>query len=141
VEDKVVSALVERTRNEGFSRLLGMEVVEAAPGRAVARMQVDQRHTNVFGMVHGGAIFSLLDEAFQVACNAHGQIAVALQVSVNYLAPVRPGVSLGAELTELNRTRRTGLYQARVWSEPGGDVAVGQALAWVVGRALPFVEE
>jgi len=42
---------------------------------------------NMFGMAHGGAIFSLIDAAFEVASNSHGTMAVALNMNVYYLAP------------------------------------------------------
>lgn len=96
---------------------------------------------NIFGKLHGGAVFSLLDEAFQLACNAHGQIAVALQLSINFLAPAEPGARLIAEAREINATRKTALYQAEVSQADGKKLATGQALAYRLGRPLPFGED
>jgi len=61
---------------------------------------------NMFGMAHGGAIFSLIDAAFEVASNAHGTMAVALNMNVHYLAPPEKGTRLTAEAQEINKTKK-----------------------------------
>ncbi len=43
------------------------------------------------GHPHGGVIFTLADVAFGAACNSHGADAVALNVTIGYLAAVTPG--------------------------------------------------
>ncbi len=106
-------------------------------------MQVKPEMQNIFGMLHGGALFSLLDEAFQLACNAHGEVAVAQQVNTYFLAAARPGTRLIAEAKELNATRKTALYDVRVYEENqvGGEnrlLATAQALAYRKGGLLPF---
>ena len=96
---------------------------------------------NIFGMLHGGAIFSLLDEAFQLACNARGEVAVAQQVSTYFLAAARPDVIIIAEAKELNATRKTALYEVRVFEQDNDrQLATAQALAYRKGGALPFDE-
>lgn len=61
---------------------------------------------NIFGMAHGGAIFSLMDAAFEIASNSHGTMAVALNMSINYLASPEKGATLTAEAREINRTKK-----------------------------------
>jgi len=96
---------------------------------------------NIFGMLHGGAVFSLLDEAFQLACNARGEIAVAQQVNTYFLAAARPGTRLIAEAKEINATRKTALYDVRVFEEEGDRLlTTAQALAYRKGGDLPFDE-
>jgi len=46
---------------------------------------------NIFGMAHGGALFALIDESFEVASNSHGTMAVALNMNVNYIATPAKG--------------------------------------------------
>ena len=70
-----------------YAKHLGMELVEVTPGGAVARMEVRPCHQNMHGVVHGGAIFSVADLAFAAACNSHGTVAVALNVSISFLKP------------------------------------------------------
>jgi acyl-CoA thioesterase len=125
-----------RSAKEAFPKLLGIEVEEIGPGYARVAMDFRPEMTNIFGMLHGGAVFSLLDEAFQLACNAHGEVAVALQVTIFYLAPAAAGARLLAEAKESNATRKTALYDCTVRQADGKLIASAQALAYrKIGRA------
>jgi acyl-CoA thioesterase len=137
-----VAKLWARSRQEPFRSILGLEIVDIKPGYAKVAMTPEPRMHNIFGMLHGGAVFSLLDEAFQLACNAHGEVAVALQLNIYYLAPAAAGSRLVAEADELSATRKTALYDARVWQEADGkEVARGQAMAFRKGRPLPLDDQ
>jgi len=91
-------------------------------------------------MAHGGALFSLLDEAFETASNSHGTVAVALSMSVNYVMAPSPGCTLIAEAREFSRTRKTANYDIRVVDDQGQLVASCQALVYRKGMPLPFLE-
>lgn len=136
-----IDKLYKRSEQEPYRRKLGLEVLEVTPGTARVALDFTPDLQNIFGKLHGGAVFSLLDEAFQLACNAHGEIAVALQVSIHYLAPADDGARLIAEVTECNATRKTALYDALVYQEDGKRLATGQALAYRVGHPLPIDED
>ena len=140
-DNRAVELLWKRCRQESFPQVLGLEVLEIEPGRSKVAMDFRPELCNIFGMLHGGAVFSLLDEAFQLACNSHGEVAVALQVSIHYLAPAEPGVRLVAEVRESNATRKTALYEAEVRQADGRRIATGQALAYRKGKPLPFDDQ
>ncbi len=128
-----------RLAKEPYRQKLGMELLEMGPGYGKVAMTFTPELENLFGMLHGGATFSLLDEAFQIACNARGSVALALQLSVYYLAPAQPGARLVAEARETKATRKTALYDAVVYQqEDGKRIATGQALAYRKGTPLPF---
>lgn len=128
-----------RCKKEPYPKLLGIEVLEITPGYARVSMQFTPEMQNIFGMLHGGAVFSLLDEAFQLACNARGEVAVAQQVNTYFLAAARPGTRLIAEAKEMNATRKTALYDVRVFEEEDNRLlATAQALAYRKGGELPF---
>lgn len=135
------AAIREAARHEPYARALGMECVAVGPGCSRVEMTVTPEMCNLFGTAHGGAVFSLADEAFQIACNARGETAFALNVSVTYVAASFPGDRLVAEARELAATRRTASYEVRV-TRPGGEVvAVAQALAYRKGGTPPFLED
>jgi acyl-CoA thioesterase len=134
-----LARLRARCSKEPYPGLLGIEVLEIKPGYARVSMQFEPGMQNIFGMLHGGAVFSLLDEAFQLACNARGEVAVAQQVNTYFLAAARPGARLIAEAREVNATRKTALYEIRVFEESDGrQLASAQALAYRKGGSLPF---
>lgn len=120
-----------------LAAVLGMELAEVSPGRAVVRMQLDERHLNGAGIVHGGAIFSLADVAFAAASNAHGTLALALDVTISFVKAVPSGV-LTARAEELSLGSRTGVYGVRVSNELGEVVALFQGT--VYRKKTPIAE-
>ena len=108
---------------------LGMEIVDIRPGRAEVRMRLDERHLNGAGIAHGGAIFSLADVAFAAASNAHGTLAVALDVTISFVKAVTSCV-LTARAEELSLGSRTGVYAVRVTNELGEVVALFQGTVY-----------
>jgi len=120
---------IERMKQDGFARLLGVELVEAGSGRARVQMAVKDEHRNSVGMVHGGVIFTIADYAFAVACNSHGVPAVAVQCSISYFRPPQ-GAAITAEASEVSLTRRLGTYTVHVRDTDGNLVALFQGMAF-----------
>lgn len=134
---KLCADLIEKSNAEPFASLLGMEAVEVAPGFARVRMKRREQLMNLFGATHGGALFSLIDEAFQLACNSHGALSVALNVNITYVARADPDATLEATASERHITNRTSSYQCEV-RELNSDklVATAQALAYRTGKQV-----
>ena len=141
MDEKIRAAIIERVRDEAYARKLGMRLVELGPGYAVVEMDPQEDMTNIHGMIHGGAIFSVLDEAFQASCNSHGTVAVALNVNVTYHNPPARGSRLRAESREIHRSRKTGTYDIKVTDDKGRLIASCLALAYRKKEPLPFLEE
>jgi acyl-CoA thioesterase len=97
-----------------FAEALSMKVIESKDGYAKVFMKVEKIHTNALGFTHGGVIFSLADYAFAQACNYGENVAVAVQVSINFLKPSVEGDILTAEATRVSEGKTTGLYQVTV---------------------------
>ena len=71
-----------------FAHLMGMEIVETWPGGARVVMDTTGKE-NFLGVAHGGAIFSLADQAFAAAANRDGILQVAVSVHIHYLSPAK----------------------------------------------------
>lgn len=121
---------------DALAKHLGMELAELDPGRAVARMTVGEEHLNLFGMAHGGIVFTLADFAFEAACNSHGTVAVALNVNISFLKPAGTG-PLTATAEEISCGGRTGTYDIAVTDEGGERVASFHGLAYRKRDPLP----
>ena len=140
MENRIRSEFIRRVKEEPFARRLGMELVDLGEGISKVRMRATTEMNNLFGMIHGGAIFALIDEAFETASNSHGTLAVALNMNITYLNAPAAGALLTAEAREINRTRKTATYDIRVTDDRGTLIAVCQALVYRKGRPLPFLE-
>ncbi|MCL6479438.1 MAG: hotdog fold thioesterase [Peptococcaceae bacterium] len=119
-----------RLAEDALARHLGIKLTEVKPGYAAAVMEVTPELLNAMGVTHGGAIFSLADVAFAAACNAHGPVALALNVNIQFLKTTTVGAVLTATAREENLTVKTGLYRMEVKDENGEMVALGEGLVY-----------
>ncbi len=116
-------------RGDRFAALAGAKLLEVRPGYARARMPVAERTRNALGVAQGGAIFTLADLAFAAASNAHGRVAVAIQVGIQFL---RPGQgALVAEAREVARSSRLSSVEVAVTDRKGDRVATFHGLAYI----------
>ena len=118
-----------------LARLLGIEVTEIGDGAATCVMKVRDDHMNPFGTVNAGATYALAEAAFGAAANAHGQITVAVNLSIAYLNPATGG-TLTARAEELSAGGRMATYAVRVHDEAGVLVADVQAMGYRTKKPL-----
>ena len=124
--------------NDHASKMLGMQVVDVAPGRAVVRMTVRQDMLNGHALCHGGLIATLADSSFAFACNAYNELSVASGFSVDLLAPGRLGDVLTATCSEAAKGGRTGLYDSEVCNQRGERIALFRGRSYTA-RGKPVV--
>ena len=141
MEKKVFDALFKRVEWEPYARLLGLRLKKVDKGYSLVEMKIREEMQNILESTHGGAIFSLIDEAFETASNFHGTVAVALNMNVTFIAPPSPGEVLRAEAKEINRTPRTATYLISVTGGESRLIATCQALVYRKKEMLPFLEE
>ena len=117
MDQKVKSAIVEAVKQEPFAQALGMDLVELGDGHSMVSMIYDpEKMNNIYARAHGGAIYALIDEAFETAGQTDGTIAVALNVNVTYVSSPEPGQKLQAEAQRITYTRF--LFFMCVWNIP-----------------------
>lgn len=110
----------ERTAAHGMfdvdvaSRSLGIELLSAGEGYAVARMRITSSMVNGHGIAHGGYVFLLADTTFACACNSHGPVTVASGAEITFVRPVYEGDLLVARAQERIRYGRSGIYDVTV---------------------------
>lgn len=127
--------LIEFFKNDRYAALTGAEIIDVEPGFCRCKLQIADKHLNAAGVVQGGAIFTLADFAFAVASNSRGQLALAIQVSISFVASRSSG-SLYAEARELSDPKRLGLYEVRVADDGGELVALFTGTVYRKNEAL-----
>ena len=101
----------------------GAELVEVGEGFATIRMTLGARSVQAHGIAHGGALFTLADGAFGVACNTGPNRAVAQHCTISYLAPAQVGEELTVAVRRNKQTGRTGIYDGTIVTGEGRDIA------------------
>lgn len=118
---EVTSQMLE---NDRFSKWLGLEIEETGLGYCRLHYRITADMINGFHTVHGGIIFSAADSAFAFACNSHGILSVAHDVSITFTKAGKIGDLLTVEAKELYLGKRTGLYEVRTTNAAGELVAL-----------------
>ena len=113
-QDTIAPELAARIRDDAYARFLGATVEAIEPGYARVSLVVGESSLNFHGITHGGVVFSLADIAFGCASNSHGNKALALAVSVNFLRPTGAGDRLLAEAREVSASGPTACYDITV---------------------------
>ena len=132
-------AIFDAVRKEPFARAMQMELVKLEDGHSVVQMVYEpEKMNNIYARAHGGAIYALIDEAFETAGQTDGTIAVALNVNVTYVTSPEPGQRLQAQAHRVSQTKKTASYDIKVTDQNGQVIALCQALAFRTGKPIPF---
>ena len=123
-------------REDTFCQRVGVKLVELLPGFARTILRITDESINIYKMAHGGAIFSVADQACEAAGNSFGEPAVALQQNIHFLAAGKPGDFLEATAKVSHRSKRIGLIEFEVTNQEGLLVAIGQQVIYFKKREL-----
>jgi uncharacterized protein (TIGR00369 family) len=138
-----VSASETRTAAaiSGLDAALGIRVVRSAPDEVVLEYDVDDRHRQPYGIVHGGMHCTVVETACSmgaaIAAAPRGQSVVGVENHTSFVHAVREGrVTVTAR--PLTRGRRSQLWQAEARTADGTLIASGRVrlLALDAGTAL-----
>jgi acyl-CoA thioesterase len=99
---------------DNFREHLGVNILEVKDGYAKLSLKITKEHTNSLGAAHGGVIFALADCAFAESSNYGDKVAVAVQVSINFLKPAFEGDTITAEAIRVSDGRTLGLYHINI---------------------------
>lgn len=87
-------AIREKFEINHYTRMLGFEIDSVEPGRAVLGVEVRKDLLQLQGVMHGGAIASLIDTAVAfaiVGASEPGDRFTTVEMKVNYLLPISEG--------------------------------------------------
>jgi acyl-CoA thioesterase len=115
--------------HDKFTEWLGLEVDAIDSGYCKLHYTVKEEMLNGFHSIHGGVLFSAADSAFAFACNSHGVLTVAIDVSISFTRTAKPSELLTVEAKELHLGNKTGVYDVRTTNQ------AGELVAWFKGTA------
>jgi len=135
-ENKDLEILKGLLNSDAFAQNVGIKYEEVRGGYCRVRMTVGKQHLNFLSNPHGAAVFAVADAAFAGSCNGHGELAVAVTVTVDFLAAVKEGTALIGEATEIHRTRKIGHYRLEVRTDSGELAAQAKGTAYFLGKTF-----
>lgn len=93
----------------------------------------DERHVGAPGIVHGGAVATVIDDLYGFLLYLVGAPAVTRQLTVDYLAPVLIGTTYRLEGSVTSREGRKLFVAASLTAPDGRSVATSTAVFVTVG--------
>jgi uncharacterized protein (TIGR00369 family) len=129
-KNDVLDALRARIASSPFHAWAGIEVVAASPGQVSVAMDVEERHVNLQGLVHGGMLAILADTACGLAIRSTiepGRLHITTDLDVHFLSPAGPGRLLG-------HGRAVKVGRSLAFAEGSIEDAAGKLLAKAQGR-------
>ena len=128
---ETLSVLINRSP---YFSLLSMEIKDLEWGTAVLEVELEEKHLQPFGYVHGGVIASVMDAAAFWAVFPQvkdGMGLTTVEIKVNYLAPVKKG-KLVAKGRCIKIGKTLALGEAYISSAEGNLLAHGTATMMIV---------
>lgn len=148
-----IAAVIDLINGAPYFQLLSMQVIGLGEGFSKVVVDLERKHLNPFGGIHGGLCSSLIDTAayWAIYCDVEENAGhITIDVSVDYLAPVKEG-RLTVEGKRIKAGRSICVAEARVKDHRGRSIAHGkskqmvttglqsiaQAVSSMEGQALP----
>ncbi|OGQ07143.1 MAG: thioesterase [Deltaproteobacteria bacterium RBG_19FT_COMBO_46_12] len=117
-----------------YFSLLSMKIMDLEWGTSVLEVQLEEKHLQPFGYVHGGAIASVMDAATFWAVFPQVQDGMGLttvEIKVNFLAPVQKGKLVGkGRCIKIGKTLALG--DATIYDVKGNILGHGTATMMIV---------
>jgi 1,4-dihydroxy-2-naphthoyl-CoA hydrolase len=127
----------EETLPSGFAEEIGTEWIDLHPDNARARIKVEQRHLQPFGIVHGGVYASLAESlcstATSLAVQEDGMVALGMANSTTFIRPISEG-HVNASARARQRGRTTWVWDVELTDDEGRVCALVRMTAAVRPR-------
>jgi len=128
-----MSMLRVKADSEPIASFLKMRLVELSEGYAKISMKLNPEYLNFNGLIFGGIIMALADEAFAYASNTVITPNLASQFNIHFIAGANVDDELTAECKVVKSGRRVCVSEMMVTNQEG------KLIAKATGTTIPKV--
>lgn len=125
----------DRIQANAFMLHNHIEMESVEPDRAVFRLVIRPESKNPYGMVHGGAIYTLADNATGSAAHTDGRFYVTQTSALHFLRNQSEGTVRAAAHVR-HRGKSTCLVAVDITGEDGKLIATGEFTFFCVDKGL-----
>ncbi len=112
----------EETNPSGFAEEIGTQWIDFDPDNASAKIEVERRHLQPYGIVHGGVYSTLAESicsaATYSAVREDGMVAMAQSNDTTFLLPISEG-TINATAKTRHRGRTTWIWDVEIVDDDG----------------------
>jgi acyl-CoA thioesterase len=135
-DDLARAVAVKMYAEDRAAQSMGIEILEVREGYARVAFVVRDDMLSAHRIAHGGFIFALADTAFAYACNSRNRATIALQCTISFSKPGKPGARVTATAIERAKGGRTGTYDVDVVDDEGTTVALFRGTSYGVAGSF-----
>jgi acyl-CoA thioesterase len=125
--------LKKKAQNEPIASFLDMRLVNLSEGYSKVEMTLNHNHINFNGLIFGGIIMALADEAFAYATNSVITPNVASQFNIHFVSGAKEGDELTAECKVIKSGKRVCISDITVLNQDN------KLIARATGTTIPLV--
>ncbi len=126
-----LAELNAKAKAEPIASFLKMRLIELSPGYAKITLKLSPEYQNFNGLVFGGIIMAVADQAFAYASNSLAYPSIASQFNIHFIAGANKDDELTAEGRVVKSGRRAGLSEMTVINQEG------KLIAKATGTTIP----
>ena len=135
VSDWLMRHLQQLLQRNAFVQHLEIRLASLAFGKVTMFMPVKpEKHTNLYGVAHGGALASLADVVMGIACATYGNRIVTMELNINYLKNGQPNSDLHATGSVIHAGRQTMVAEGEIYDDQRVLLAKARGTFFVTGR-------
>ena len=127
----VVTELRAKEKGEPIASFLKMRLLELTPGHAKVAMKLLPEYQNFNGLVFGGIVIAVADQAFAYASNSIAFPSYASQFNIHFIAGAGADDELTAECQVVKSGQRVGISEIVVTNQDG------KLIAKATGTTIP----
>lgn len=126
-----VTELRAKAEGEPIASFLKMRLLELSPGYARVAVKLTPEYQNFNGLVFGGIVMAVADQAFAYASNSIAHPSIASQFNIHFIAGAKVDDELTAECRVVRSGRRVGISEMTVTNQEG------KLIAKATGTTIP----
>ena len=126
-----VAELRAKAEGEPIASFLKMRLLELSPGYARVAVKLTPEYQNFNGLVFGGIVMAVADQAFAYASNSIAHPSIASQFNIHFITGAGVDDELTAECRVVRSGRRVGISEMTVTNQEG------KLIAKATGTTIP----
>ena len=123
ISEENISLLREKEKDDLIASFLGMKLLDIESGYAKVSIKLKKEYQNSTGLIFGGIIMAVADQAFAYASNSLVYPSLASQFNIHFVAAAYVDDELTAECRVLKSGRRVGISEIKVTNQDGKLIA------------------
>ena len=132
--EEIAQYIDDTYQKNPFVQVCDIKMEYAKCGEVCLSIELDDKHTNIYGAAHGGALATLIDTAMGVCGASVGSRIVTLNLNINYISSIYFCDKAVATATMVHNGMSTMVCDVVVKNGKGEVVTTGTGTLFVIGK-------